>query len=157
LIRSYTSDRTDPAGLSLTVRTAVYAVLFSVLMTYVSVNVRRSPPSFACLAVLVAVQPSRCTTSLEESLWHGADRGARPVGCCPRLAAVVLLVVLGSIIIYQYIDEKERQGGTLRMNWLAILIYDLLGKWGVTLLAVVVGVSVCIAAVLEFRKSRRTA
>jgi hypothetical protein len=69
----------------------------------------------------------------------------------------VLLLVPGSIFVYQYIDEKERQAGTVRMHWLAIFFYDMFGKLGVTLLVAVVGVGVLIAAGLEFRKSRRTA
>ena len=69
----------------------------------------------------------------------------------------VLLLLPGSIFIYQYIDEKERQGGTVRMHWLAIFFYDIFGRLGVTLLVAVVGIGVLIAAVLEFRKSRRTA
>jgi hypothetical protein len=69
----------------------------------------------------------------------------------------VLLLVPGPVFVYQYLSEKEREGGTVRMHWIASFLYEMFGKWGVTLLMVVVGVGVLIAAALEFRKSRRTA
>jgi hypothetical protein len=87
-----------------------------------------------------------------------SDAGVKP-GSRWWLTAImgVLLLVPGPIFVYQYIDEKERQGGTFRMQWLAVIFYDMFGKLGVTLLVAVVGIGVLIAAVLEFRKSRRTA
>ncbi len=83
--------------------------------------------------------------------------GAKP-GSKWWLTAIMgaLLLIPGSVFVYRYIDEKERQGGTIRMRWLAVFVYDLLGKWGVTLLVVAAGIGVLIAAVLEFRQSHRT-
>lgn len=62
--------------------------------------------------------------------------------------------------IYHYLDQKERQGGTIRMNWIAVLLYDLLGKWGVTVALLIFGVGSLLAAVWEFsewRTARRAA
>jgi hypothetical protein len=86
------------------------------------------------------------------------DTRAKP-GSMWWLTAIMGVLMLGPapIFIYQYIDEKERQGGTIRMHWLAIFFYDIFGKVGVTVLAVLVGIGVLIAAVFEFRKSRSTA
>lgn len=67
----------------------------------------------------------------------------------------LLMVGPAPMFIYHYIDAKEREGGTIRMNWIAVLAYDIFGKMGVTLLIALIGLGVVGAAVLEFRESRR--
>ncbi|WP_412541781.1 hypothetical protein R8Z50_04305 [Longispora sp. K20-0274] len=39
--------------------------------------------------------------------------------------------VAGGIFLFDYIDGKEQSGEGFRMNWIMVLIYDALGKWGV--------------------------
>jgi hypothetical protein len=69
----------------------------------------------------------------------------------------VLIPGPAPIFIYEYIDEKERQGGTIRMHRLASFFSEIFGKMGVTVLVVLVGIGVLIAAGFELRKSRSTA
>ena len=44
------------------------------------------------------------------------------------------------IFVFAYLDGKERAGESFRMQWIFVLLYDLLGKWGV------LGVFLAIAA-----------
>jgi hypothetical protein len=37
-----------------------------------------------------------------------------------------------AVWLFSYLSDKEREGGRFRMQWMFALIYDFLGKWGVT-------------------------
>ncbi len=67
----------------------------------------------------------------------------------------ILLMGPAPLFIYHYLDQKERQGGTIRMNWIAVLAYDLFGKTVLTWLIAIVGLVVFLAGVLEFGDWRR--
>ncbi len=67
----------------------------------------------------------------------------------------ILLMGPAPLFIYHYLDEKERQGGTIRMNWIAVLAYDLFGKTVLTWLIAIVGFLVFVASVVEFREWRQ--
>lgn len=37
-----------------------------------------------------------------------------------------------AVWLFIYLSDKEREGGRIRMQWMFALVYDFLGKWGVT-------------------------
>jgi hypothetical protein len=57
--------------------------------------------------------------------------------------------------LYFYISNAEAKGGSIRMWWLLILVYDVIGKWGVVGIVVALGVGLLAVATSEFRKARR--
>lgn len=85
-----------------------------------------------------------------------ADGGKKKPGSNWWLTGIMGILLMGPapLFIYHYLDEKERQGGTIRMNWIAVLAYDLFGKTVLAWLIAVVGLVVVLAAVVEFREWR---
>lgn len=50
------------------------------------------------------------------------------------------LVILGGIFLYQEFAQLEARGGSIKINWLMLIIYKLLGKWVAAGLCVVTGI-----------------
>jgi hypothetical protein len=65
-----------------------------------------------------------------------------------------LASLAAAVLLYWYLDSKERSGESFRIQWMLALVYDLLGKWGVAGIFLVIGV-VCV--VLSARQRQRSA
>lgn len=51
--------------------------------------------------------------------------------------------------LYSYLAGLENAGGSVRINVIIALIYNLLGKWGVAIVVGLIGVGTCWLAFLE--------
>ena len=49
------------------------------------------------------------------------------------------LMIAGGIFVYFYLANWEQEGGSIRMNVIIMLVYDLLGKVGVAALCCLIG------------------
>lgn len=49
-------------------------------------------------------------------------------------------VIMGAFLLYDYLDEIERSGGSIRMNWIFILIYTFAGKFYASLILFLIGI-----------------
>ncbi len=43
--------------------------------------------------------------------------------------AIGLLMIAGAVFIYYSFDNMEKEGGSMRINWILALIYKIGGKW----------------------------
>jgi len=97
------------------------------------------PPSPAAPSVGMAAAP--------QSVGRPASVGGKPAADAPEdqdnPVALILggvLMLAGAVFCYFWLADKELHGGTIRMPVLALLLYELLGKWGVSGLVALVGI-----------------
>ena len=65
-----------------------------------------------------------------------------------------LMAVPGALWIFHYVSEQEGNGEDVQFGWAAMLVYALLGKWGLTVLIVAAGVGTSAVGVREFLRWR---
>lgn len=61
----------------------------------------------------------------------------------------------GSVFIYFDLTKFEQEGGERRMHWLAVLLYEWLGKWGLVGVIILMGLAMTIYGIIQ--TSRRFA
>src|SRR5262245_39943814 len=61
-----------------------------------------------------------------------------------------LAMLAGAVWVYQDLTKFEVEGGTRRINWIAALAYNYLGKWGVVGLLALIGVGAIIHGIVLF-------
>ncbi len=62
-----------------------------------------------------------------------------------------------AIFMYIYLTNKEHEGGRVRMQWIVALVYELLGKWGVTGILAGLGAISLLIGIWQFGKPRGAA
>lgn len=60
-----------------------------------------------------------------------------------------IAMLAGSVFIYFDLTKLEQEGGERRMHWLAVLLYEWLGKWGLVGLIILVGVGMTIYGIVQ--------
>lgn len=58
-------------------------------------------------------------------------------------------ILAGSVFIYFDLTKFEEEGGERRMHWLAVLLYEWLGKWGLVGVIVLMGVAMTIYGIVQ--------
>lgn len=61
-------------------------------------------------------------------------------------------ILAGSVFIYFDLTKFEEVGGERRMHWLAVLLYNWLGKWGLVGVIVLMGVAMTIYGIVQLGK-----
>lgn len=58
----------------------------------------------------------------------------------------------GSVFIYFDLTKFEEEGGERRMHWLAVLLYEWLGKWGLVGFMLLIGVGMTVYGFVQLGK-----
>lgn len=50
-----------------------------------------------------------------------------------------ILLIAGACFLYYTFDNLEKEGGSVRMNWILIMLYELGGKWTASIVVALLG------------------
>jgi hypothetical protein len=63
-----------------------------------------------------------------------------------------IVVLAGGLFVFWYLDQKERAGESFRMQWIFVLVYDLLGKWGVLSVFAAIAAGLVVRSIIQRRR-----
>ncbi len=74
-----------------------------------------------------------------------------------RSVLLGLASAAAGVVLFAILAHMEADGGTVRMNWLLVLLYKWLGKWGVLLVLEVVAVVLVATGVRQRTREKAAA
>lgn len=69
------------------------------------------------------------------------------------LLLVGIFMLVAAVVAYDFIDDRERAGESFRINWIFAVVYQVLGKWGVSGLLAAFGLGCLVTSARRFPRA----